>query len=294
MPENRRHENEVPVDEALVRRLLEDQFPPWAGMSLRLVEPSGTDHTIFRLGEDMSVRFPIVEHATRQAAREARWLPFLAPQLPLTLPVPLAMGEPGRGYPWNWSVVPWIDGDRVTSENVDVQAAQDLAAFVRALQACDPTDGPPAGPDTGQRGLSIHVWVDIVERYTVELKGDPLVARGLDLWQEVLEAPEWDGPPTWFHGDLSGNLISRNGKLVGAIDSGYGVGDPACDLMSGWTLFRGEAREVFFAEVGMDEAARTRARGWALGPALISVGYYRGVPHLPAMSRGAIEGPLDD
>jgi aminoglycoside phosphotransferase (APT) family kinase protein len=98
----------------------------------------------------------------------------------------------------------------------------------------------------------------------------------------------------WFHGDLSWNLIAKDGRLVGAIDSGYGVGDPACDLMPGWTLFRGEARQLFFEEVGLDDATRIRARGWALAPAFIGLSYYKDVPELQANARVSIEGALAD
>jgi aminoglycoside phosphotransferase (APT) family kinase protein len=96
----------------------------------------------------------------------------------------------------------------------------------------------------------------------------------------------------WLHGDLTGNLISRAGRLVGAIDSGFAIGDPACDLMPGWTLFRGEDRRRFFAEVGLDEATILRSRAWAIAPALIGYSYYRDVPHLFENARLAIEGAL--
>jgi aminoglycoside phosphotransferase (APT) family kinase protein len=93
-------------------------------------------------------------------------------------------------------------------------------------------------------------------------------------------------------GPSAGNLIARGGRLVGAIDSGYGVGDPACDLMPGWILFRGEIRRLFFDEVGLDEATILRARGWAIAPALIGLSYYRDVPHLFENARRSIEGAL--
>ena len=295
MARARRHDNEFLVDEALVRELLKSQFPKWAHLPLAPVEPSGTDHTIFRLGPAMSVRLPAVGYATVQTAKEAKWLPFLAPQLPLVLPVPLAMGGPGQGYPWDWSVVPWIEGERATPDNIEpASAAEDLARFVRCLQACDAVGGPPAGPGTGKRGLSVNVWVEGVEKHTASFRTDPLVRRALQAWEEVLKAPEWDRPPAWFHGDLAGNLIARRGRLVGAIDSGYGIGDPACDLAPGWALFRGEARRVFFAELGLDQASQARALGWVLGPDLIGMGYYREVPHLLAHCRGRIEVALAD
>jgi len=292
----KRHDNEIPVDEALARRLLRDQFPEFADLPLRVHHEHGTDHTLFRLGDDMVMRLPIMEYPSKQALKEAKWLPFLAPQVPLELPLPIALGQPDDDYPVHWSIVRWIDGERVTGDNIvhPVQAARDLAAFIRALHACDATGGPPAGVDTGLRGLSLKPWDARVREWIAKADGSYDLAPAIALWDEVMQTPEWDRPPVWFHGDLSGNLIQRDGRLVGAIDSGYGVGDPACDLSPGWMLLRGEARQVFFDELDMDDATVMRSRGWALGPAFIGITYYKDVPSLRANSIGAIEGVLSD
>jgi aminoglycoside phosphotransferase (APT) family kinase protein len=291
----KRHDDEFAVDESLARALVQEQFPEWAELPLKLVEPTGTDHTIFRLGDELVVRLPVMEYATRQAAKEATWVPVLAPQVPLELPVPVAMGQPGAGYPWTWSIVRWIEGERGTPETLDLeQAAVDQARFIRALQACDPTGGPKAGRGTGWRGMPLSIWTDQLDPWIAKLDGFYDVSDALAVWEQALAAPAWDRPPVWFHGDLAGNLIARDGRLVGAIDSGYGVGDPACDLMPGWTLFRGEARRIFFEECGLDDATVLRARGWAIAPALIGLSYYREVPHLWENARGAIEGALAD
>ena len=274
-----RHKNELFVDEALARRLLASQFPELASLELREVAEHGTDHTLFRLGDELVMRLPIRNQRNEQAFREFAWVPVLAPQLPLALPEPIALGEPVEGYPVHWSIVRWIDGERGTAENVDnVVAARDLAEFVRALQACDATDGPAAGEATWLRGLSLKPWRDRIDDWMA--KADVDLTRARAVWYEALEADEWAGAPTWFHGDLPGNLIQRGGRLVGAIDSPFGVGDPACDLMAGWTFFRGEARQVFFDEVGLDDATIARSRGWALGPALIGITYYKDIPAL--------------
>lgn len=295
MASPKRHDDEFEVDEDLVHRLLRGQFPAWAELPLKLVEPSGTDHTIYRLGGELVVRMPIMEYATRQAAKEAMWVPFLAPQVPLELPVHVAIGQPGEGYPWTWPIVRWIDGERATVGNLDLnRAAVDLAGFIRALHACDPTGGPKAGRSTGWRGMPLSVWTGRLDEWIAKLDGFYDATDALAVWEEACAAPDWDRPPVWFHGDLTGNLISRDGRLVGAIDSGYGIGDPACDLMPGWTLFRGEARRLFFAEIGLDEATILRARGWAIAPALIGLSYYRDVPHLFENARSAIEGALSD
>jgi aminoglycoside phosphotransferase (APT) family kinase protein len=267
----KRHDDELEVDDDLVRRLLRAQFPQWADLPLRVLEPSGTDHTVYRLGDELVVRMPVRPGENQQAAREAQWLPFLAPQVPLELPVPVGLGR----------------------DNIDHhQAAVDLARFVRALHACDATGGPPAGAATWWRGMPLHIWEGRLEEWVAKLDGFYDVRDALTVWGEAVAAPPWDRPPVWFHGDLTGNLIARDRRLVGAIDSPYGVGDPACDLMPGWTLFRGEARRIFFDEVGLDEATITRARGWAIAPALIGLSYYRDVPHLFENARLAIEGAL--
>jgi aminoglycoside phosphotransferase (APT) family kinase protein len=291
----KRHDDEFPIDEPLVRRLLRAQFPMWAELPLRLLEPQGTDHTIYRLGEELVVRLPIREHSTKQALREAVSVPFLAPQVPFELPLPVATGEPGQGYPWNWTIVRWIDGEHATRDNLDLeQAALDLAQFIRALEACDPSCGHKPGRSTAWRGMPLSVWDGQLDSWIAKLEKTESIARAIAILDEARAAPEWSGPPVWLHGDLSGNLIARNGRIVGVIDSGYSVGDPACDLMPGWTLFRGRTRERFFAETGLDEATITRSRGWTIAPALIGLSYYRDIPHLRQNALVAIDGALAD
>jgi len=289
----KRHDDEFPVDEPLVRRLLRAQFPQWAELPLQPVHPSGTDHTLFRLGDELVVRMPCVERVVQQSAREATWVPYLAPQLPLELPIPVAMGQPAEGFPWNWSIVRWIDGQHATVDNIDLdRAAVDLARFVGALHACDPTGGPPASASTAWRGAPLSVWDGRLEPWIAKLEGEPGIAEAVAVFEEARAAPEWDRDPVWFHGDLTGNLIARDRRVVGVIDSGYGVGDPACDLMPGWILFRGATRARFFAEVGLDDATILRSRGWAIAPALIGMSYYRDVPHLQANAIRSLEGAL--
>ena len=106
----RLHADQIDTSIALVQRLVADQFPAWAELPVRRVEEFGTDHHLYRLGDDLVARLPIIGWAVDQARSDARWLPQLAPHLPVALPVPLAVGEPGHGYPFPWAVVPWIPG----------------------------------------------------------------------------------------------------------------------------------------------------------------------------------------
>jgi aminoglycoside phosphotransferase (APT) family kinase protein len=148
------HDDEVGIDVALVRRLVGAQFPNWAALPIEPVPFFGTDNAIYRLGTDMTLRLPRREQDTGRLQKERRWLPRLAPLLPLDVPVPLAAGEPAEGYPFAWSIYRWLEGEAATVERIggSRQAAVDLAGFIAALQRVDPTDGPPPGEDNAFRG----------------------------------------------------------------------------------------------------------------------------------------------
>lgn len=270
------HANEVATDVSLVRRLLAAQFPDWADLQIERVPSAGTDNAIYRLGDDMAVRLPRVESATAQVAMEHRWLPRLAPHLPLAIPIPLAMGDPAEGYPWRWSVYRWLEGENATADRLDLkQAATDLAELIAALQRIDTTGGPLAGVESS-RGVPLATRDAPTRAAIAALHGaldtDAVTAQ----WEAALRAPLWTGPGVWLHGDLNeGNLLALHGRLTAVIDFGVmGVGDPACDLMVAWTLLTPETRAVFRAALPFDDATWTRGRGWALSWALIVLPYY--------------------
>jgi aminoglycoside phosphotransferase (APT) family kinase protein len=273
MRTGRMHAEELDTDVSLVRRLLTKQFPQWADLPIEPVDHAGTDNAIYRLGDHMAVRLPRIHWATGQPDREQEWLPRLAPHLPLAVPVPLATGEPAEGYPWRWSVVPWLEGETTTVERIadPSQAAADLARFVAALQRIDATGAPAAG-----RGVPL-VQRDAETRTAIEaLHGIVDVDAVAAVWEAALRLPASPGPPVWIHGDLiSGNLLFDNGRLIGVIDfGGVGVGDPAGDTMAAWTFLSAETREVFRAALSIDDATWARGRGLALSWALIALPYY--------------------
>lgn len=263
------------IDGALVRRLVADQFPQWAGLPVRPVQHQGNDNRTFRLGNELSVRLPSAAGYREQVAKEQRWLPRLAPQLPVPIPEPVAVGRPGFGYPWSWSVNQWLDGEPAFAGWVDddVRLAEDVAGFLLALQAIDPTGGPPPGTHNFLRGAPVGVYDDDSRRALRELEGRIDTARARAVWGAALAA-EWTGPPAWLHGDVaSGNLLVRDGRLSAVIDFGCcGVGDPACDLVLAWTFLDGPARKAFRTRMSAiaDDAMWARARGWALWKALIT------------------------
>lgn len=263
------------IDAALVGRLIAEQFPQWRHLPIRPVERDGWDNRTYRLGDELSVRLPTHARYVPAVAKEDRWLPVLAPQLPVPIPVPVATGRPGKGYPFAWSVRRWLDGEPAgCGEVADLSAfATEVAEFILALQRIDPTDGPPAGAHSFHRGGSLRQYDDETRQALVTLAAQPAgidLAGAAEVWQAALAA-HWDGEPSWFHGDIAvGNLLVRNGKLAAVIDFGTsGVGDPACDLVIAWTLFTGGSRQTFRARVGQQPGSWARARGWALWKALI-------------------------
>lgn len=271
----RMHADEVPTDAALVRRLLAGQFPRWADLPISLVRSFGTDHDIYRVGDRLAARLPRIGGAAAQAAKEAEWLPRLAPQLPLALPVQLGMGHPAEGYPFDWSVCEWLPGENASAGVGDlVQAAVDLAGFIVALRQAD-TAGAPPRPRRG-RGGPLAEHDEQVRRSIAELGGRLDGDAALRSWQESLYAPAWDGPPVWVHGDLlPGNLLVVSGRLSAVIDFGcLNLGDPACDLQPAWNMFTGASRLGFRAGLGADDASWLRGRGWVLYQAVTALAYY--------------------
>lgn len=283
------------IDAALARELVARQFPHWAELPIRPVEWDGWDNRTFRLGEEMTVRLPSAERYVAQVEKEHRWLPRLAPLLPLPIPVPLARGYPAEIYPWPWSIYKWIEGRTAAPERIDGMSkfAIDVAEFLRALQRIDVSEGPPAGQHNFFRGGPLSTY-DAETRETIEvLRGEIDAAAATATWEAALAA-DWHGPPVWVHGDIAvGNLLVKDGRLSAVIDFGSsGVGDPACDLVVAWTFFAGESREVFRATLQGDSRTWARARGWALWKGLLIAAHNVRTNPAEAPARRVVEDVL--
>lgn len=293
------HADEVEVDDGAVRRLVDAQVPHLADRPLTRLDTWGTDHVIYRLGDDLSVRLPKIGWAATQGEREAEWLPRLARRLPVAVPVPLFVGEPGEGYPYRWYVSPWVDGVNPRPEEADLHVlARDAAAFVLALQAIETTGAPP--PRWGQRGGE-HAGADEFLRECAEkvrATSDVDVDALLAVWDEGMHAPRWDRAPVWAHGDLQdGNMLVRAGRLVGVIDwGGLVCGDPSVELMCAWSLFDAGSRATYREALGfVDDATWLRGRAWATSAAVCALGYYRDTnPEIVARSWRTVRAVLDD
>lgn len=276
------HDGEIAITSEMVRDLVADQFPHWAHLPVTPVASAGTDNALYRLGETMAVRLPRVHWAAPQPAQEYRWLPDLSVQLPLAVPLPLALGKPGGNIPYQWSVVRWLDGaDAHTAPPNDLPAAaRSLAEFGRALQSIDTAAVPP-GAFPGGRGAPLAHRAASVQKSIDQLHTQPDPAIDLPLavaiWQDALDAPPHAGAGVWLHGDMhASNLLVTNGVLAAVIDWGcMGVGDPACDLLPAWYFFDAPARSVYLDALSVDDAMLRRGRGWAVSMALNILPYYR-------------------
>ncbi len=286
------HDDEVLVEDDTVRALLEEQFPQWARETLRRFPDSGTDNAIYRLGETMVVRLPRIHSAEEQVARERRWLGVLSGGLPARVPVPLAAGRPGAGYPFSWLVAPWLEGksaDHAVVEDWDV-FADEVGEFVVALGRVPARGGPPPR----RRGTPMAQYDRAVQYGLRQLDGVIDVRRAREVWQDALDAGDWPGAPVWVHGDLlPGNLLVRNGHLSGVIDWGStGVGDPACEAMLAWAL-PPEARRRFRRTVGFDDATWARARGWVVEQTAFYIPYYASsLPEAAAQAKARLDAAL--
>ncbi|MEU9506997.1 aminoglycoside phosphotransferase family protein [Micromonospora sp. NPDC048170] len=293
------HADQVDVTVDVVAALVADQFPLWRDRPVRPVTSYGTVNVLFRLGDDIVLRFPLrpgLDPELREdLRREQENVRRLAPHVPLPVPEPLALGEPGEGYPGPWSAYRWIPGETASDRSIGdpVGFARDLAGFVRALHDVDTgglvwsghsRGGPLAGRDDFVRGCLAD---------SVGLTDTARLAR---IWRECRDAPVHDGPDVWLHADLMpGNLLVREGRLAAVIDFETAcVGDPAVDLMPAWNLLRPDARETYRRVLGVDDATWARGRGWAVVQAIGALSYYvDSNPVMAETARRTLDAVLD-
>lgn len=282
----------VEVDTALVRRLLQDQYPDLAALPLRRVA-NGWDNVVFRLGDQLAVRVPRRELGVTCLRNELAWLPLLAPRLPLPVPTPVRAGAPGAGYPWPWGVCRWVPGTPATVQQPTdpLAAATTIAHFQRTLHR----PAPPEAPANPVRGIALAGRAESLDRTRARFPGLWSAQLGR-LWDQALAAPDHVGPPLWLHGDPHpGNLVTAQNDsgsvaLAGVIDFGdVCAGDPATDLAIAWLWLppaaHGPLRE-HAEELG--PGTWDRARGWAVALAMAIAANSADHPELAGVAQGAL------
>jgi aminoglycoside phosphotransferase (APT) family kinase protein len=274
---------EVEIDEALIRELLEAQHPDLARLQINHLD-TGWDNAIYRLGDDLLVRLPRREIAAQLLLNEQKWLPFLAPHLPLPIPAHTRVGAAQDAYPWAWSIVPWIDGKSANLDPPNADQGKPLAEFLRALHQ----PAPENAPINGVRGVPLQVRAEATEERLERLrKSTNEITKEIDeLWREALAAPQFDAVDVWVHGDPHArNVLVKDGKLASFIDWGdITSGDPANDLSAIWMLLgdkhvRAEALEIY----APSDVLLARAKGWAVffGAVLLDTGLVDFPAHIP-------------
>jgi aminoglycoside phosphotransferase (APT) family kinase protein len=261
------HEHELEITDNLVKSLLKHQCPDWSDLLLKPIQSSGTDHALFRLGNDYVIRLPRVDWATRNVDKEFEWVPKLAKFLKISVSEPIFKGKPNDFYPWQWVVSKWNEGNNPVYEveNEYERLAIELAEFLNELHSIELPDGP-----LSRRGISLKD-----EDLNEETRN---AMNELDGEMDIHPITDWNQNPVWIHGDfLPGNILIQHNRLSAVIDfSDVGVGDPACDLVIAWSLLNARSRKIFRDHLeNIDENTWQRGRGWALSIAVIMLPYYK-------------------
>jgi len=283
------HAGQLAITAEQVRGLVADQFPAWGDLPVRAVASAGTVNALFRLGDGLVARFPLVpgdvDAVRRQLASEAAAAAELHGRITAPTPVPVAHGEPGDGYPLPWSVQTWLPGrDGFTDDpGESVPFAHDLARLMKELRAIDTAGRTFSAGGRGGELTNHDAWVESCLRSSGDLFDVPELLRRWAAWRELPRS----GPDVMSHCDLTpGNVLVRDGRLAGVLDvGGFGPADPALDLVGAWHLLAVGPRAVFRDELGCGELEWERGRAWAFEQAIGAGWYYQRTN--PAMSRMA-------
>lgn len=298
MPNGTKPPADIAIDLALVRALIQEQHTDLAHLALSDIA-EGWDNRLFGLGDDLVVRLPRRVVSAALIEQEQRWLPRLSPQLPLPIPVPRRVGRPGCGFPWSWSITSWFPGQSALHAPPEdfSAAAVALGHFLRALHQPAPVEAP----HNPWRSVALAARTSVLHHHLQQVDGFVDRTAVLELWERVVSAPPWSGPPLWIHGDLHpGNLVVHQGRLSAVIDFGdLAAGDPATDLSVIWMLLPPSTRSVLRASARgefdpVDNHTMTRARGWALALGLAYLGSSRGDEPMHTLGLATVEAALTD
>jgi aminoglycoside phosphotransferase (APT) family kinase protein len=294
------HPNQLDVPVDTVRALVASQFPAWADLPVRGVVTHGTVNALFRLGERLVARFPLVPDDPSQIRRwlesEADAARELLGRTRFPTPEPVALGEPGAGYPLPWSVQTWVPGTVATDADpaASVGFALDLAEFVEGVRAIDPRGRTFAGSGRGGELASQDDWLETCFASSEGLLDVPRLRR---MWASLRGLPRGNRPDIMSHGDLMpGNILVADGRLAGVIDvGGLGPADPALDLVGAWHLLDPGPRRAFRERLGCDDEEWERGKGWAFAQSMGLPWYYADSnPTMAAIGRRTLDRLVAD
>ena len=272
------HRDQLRADAETVRRLLRDQFPQWAALPVRPLTSAATVNAIFRLGDELAARFPLlgsgVDEARSGLLAEAAASREFAEACPVAAPLPVAVGEPGHGYPLPWSVHTWVPGRDATEQDPasSLRFAGDVTVLLRHLRSADTRGRTFSGPGRGGHLTDQDDWMDTCFHHSESLLDVPRL-RG--LWSELRRLPEVDGD-VMCHGDLTPpNVLVAADRLTGVVDTGgFAPADPALDLVVCWHLLEADARQIVRESLDCGEVQWRRGMAWAFAQAMGLVWYY--------------------
>ena len=282
------HPNQLTISLETVRKLVHAQFPAWRDMPVRRFPSQGTVNALFRIGEGLAARFPLqpgnVESTRRWLESEAQAARELLGRTRFRTPEPVALGEPGEGYPLPWSVQTWLPGTAATDQDPggSVAFAHDLAEFVAGVRVLDTRGRAFDGKGRGGDLRSHDAWMETCFEHSEQLLEVPRLRR---LWAVLRALPRGPAGDVMSHGDLiPGNLIVSAGRLAGILDTGdVAPADPALDLVAAWHLLEDEPRLALRGDLSCGDLEWERGRAWAFEQAVGLVWYY--ADSNPAMSQ---------
>ena len=282
------HAGQLSVSPETVRELVDEQFPKWRSLAIQAVDSAGTVNAIFRIGGQFAARFALEPGEPgpmrRRLESEAAAARELAGRTRFATPEPVALGEPGAGYPLPWLAQTWLPGVMAIDEDPGESEAfaHDLAEFIEGVRTIGTRGRTFRGHGRGGDLRSHDAWMQTCFGHSRQLLDVPRLRR---MWEGMRGLPRSAGADVMSHGDLiPGNVLVCGGRLTAILDvGGLGPADPALDLVAAWHLLEAGPRQVLRDDLGCDDLEWERGKAWAFEQAIGAIWYY--IESNPAMSR---------
>jgi aminoglycoside phosphotransferase (APT) family kinase protein len=286
---------EIRVDEPLARRLIGEQFPEVEGRSFQLLG-EGWDNTVWLVDGEWVFRFPRRSMVIPGLENEIAFLPQLAPQLPLAVPVPTLIGRPTEAFDWPFFGAPFLPGRELAQTELDDEArgrlGRPVGEFLTTLHALELDANLPVDPvrraDMSFRVPKTRERFEQLER--LDLWSPPQAAHAIVEAAAGLDSPE---PKAVVHGDLHLRhlLVDDHGAPTAVIDwIDLSRNDPGVDFVLYWAVLSAEGRSAFrdaYGSIPDDQLLRARILSLFLCGTLAVWGDHEGVE---SVKREALAG----